>query len=84
MHLIKSFLNVWMARSAAFTLWLFGSMNWISQPWDVTTFLMADAGWLSVTLKVGLYPLLASLSNTAVKAMIILSPFVDGITSAKM
>jgi hypothetical protein len=51
--LMKWFLKVCMARSAALTRWLYGSTSWMLQFFVVRNCLMGALAWLSVTLSVG-------------------------------
>ena len=62
--LMKWFLNVWMARSAALTRWLVGSTNCYLQFFERRYFLRGVTAWFSVTLKVGLCPFPVNSLNT--------------------
>ena len=82
--LMKWFLNVCMARSAAFTRWLAGSTNCHLQFCARRYFLRRVNAWLSVTLNVGLCPFPVSSVKILSNASIIVLSYTFAIGSAKI
>ena len=58
-----------MALLVAFTLWLLGSTSWTVPSFSCMKALIAEVAWLSVTLKVGLYPKNLRCMKTCLKAL---------------
>ena len=82
--LTKWFLYVWMALSAACTLWLLGSTNCHLQSSFLRFALSTVVAWLLVTLNCGFYPFAVRSLKISSNADMIVSSFKCFIGIAKM
>ena len=68
---VNWFLNIWIALSALFPLWLLGGTNWYLMFMDVIIIFKAVDASLSMKLKPGLIPQILKYSVNDVRALII-------------